>query len=181
MTRELVGGAVLVLLSACGDNHNNTPPPPTTFSGTYTVTAIQCDGGSAPPAFAAAVTGGRSVRLDFADAGQIATLSFSDATCTESWSYNVAYPDAGIFTSTGFGSSVCSPNSETACSALLAAVPALGGTCGLDVDPRTNTWSHTAIPAAGGGTVTLTALDPLGGGCVEAGLQEPFTYTLMKQ
>ena len=179
MSRTLAGAAVLIvvsagLLSTCGGN--NPPPPPTTFSGSYALTAAQCDGGATPPSFVPWITGGRSMKFEYPDAG-LSINSVSDATCTVSLTYHLTYPTAGTMTTQGFGLSTCSPN-PTACASMEAAI---GGGCSTPINTDVNTWSYTAIPTGAGGTVKLTAkAGPAATGCSSEGLTDPYSFTLTK-
>jgi hypothetical protein len=151
------------------------------LSGVYAVTALQCGSVPGPPDWTAAIAGGRTLKIEWTGAGQVATQTFSDGACAVSFTYGTAYPDAGIIQTHGFGVSTCTPNAS-ACAGLLAAVPAAGTSCGADADPGVNLWSYTAIPVAAGGTLQLVHLQTGGvTACHSAGLTDPFSYSLTRQ
>jgi hypothetical protein len=175
MTRRFFKAMTLILLGACGESASTQDA----LVGTFTLTEIHCNGGPVFAPLSAWLTPPNTVKLTSSD-GSAVTALFSDGSCTMSYPYTYAYPEAGTMSSTGAGNVTCSP-SVAACAALSNAIEGKN-VCGWPVYTGTNTGLHTPIPAAAGGIVTTTATDGFAAtACSANGMQDPLTYTWKKE
>lgn len=181
MARRFVGAVTLVLLASCGDS--DKPQSPGALAGTYAITAIKCGSGTGPPLLLALINPPNTDKLTSTDGYALSEI-LSDGTCTISYPYRIEYPSASTFSITGAGHVGCSP-SVAVCATLsgTAGLPdGLADVCGVPVSSTSSTFAYTAIPAAAGGTMTVTAASgPAATTCSGVGLANPLTYTMTKE